>query len=68
MIEAWFEEPGRDDNHPENCYGESAPEAVLARLRDVAKAHAVEKRYDDNPGFGTPAKQGRPNWAAFGLR
>ena len=32
VIEAWFEEPGRADNHPEDPYGESAPETVLAWL------------------------------------
>jgi len=33
VIEAWFEEPGRDDNHPEDPYGESSPETVLAWLK-----------------------------------
>ena len=33
VVEAWFEEPGRTDNHPEDPYGESAPETVLAWLR-----------------------------------
>ena len=33
VIEAWFEEPGRTDNHPEDPYGESAPETVLDWLR-----------------------------------
>jgi len=33
VIEAWFEEPGRADNHPEDPYGESAPETVLDWLR-----------------------------------
>ena len=34
VIEAWFEEPGREDNHAEDPYGESAPETVLAWLRE----------------------------------
>ena len=34
VIEAWFEEPGRADNHPEDPYGESSPETVLAYLRN----------------------------------
>lgn len=33
VIEAWFEEPGRADNHPEDPYGESSPETVLAWLK-----------------------------------
>ena len=33
VIEAWFEEPGRDDNHGEDPYGESSPETVLAWLK-----------------------------------
>lgn len=36
VIEAWFEEPGREDNHPEDPYGESAPETLLTYLRDDA--------------------------------
>lgn len=31
-IEAWFEEPGREDNHGADPYGESSPETVLAWL------------------------------------
>ncbi len=43
VIEAWFEEPGRADNHPEDPYGESAPETVLAWLRaPKAAATAAE--------------------------
>lgn len=34
VIEAWFEEPGRCDNHPEDPYGESAPDTVLGWLRE----------------------------------
>ncbi|MEJ1991865.1 MAG: peroxiredoxin [Maritimibacter sp.] len=33
VIEGWFEEPGRDDNHPEDPYGESSPETVLAWIK-----------------------------------
>lgn len=33
VIEAWFEEPGRTDNHPEDPCGERAPETVLDWLR-----------------------------------
>jgi len=33
VIEAWFEEPGREDNHGEDPYGESSPETVLAWLK-----------------------------------
>ena len=34
VVEAFFEEPGRDDNHPEDPYGESAPENVLSYLKN----------------------------------
>ncbi|HHC30270.1 MAG TPA: peroxiredoxin [Rhodobacterales bacterium] len=37
VIEAWFEEPGRADNHPEDPYGVSSPETVLAWLRENGK-------------------------------
>ncbi|HHI69957.1 MAG TPA: peroxiredoxin [Rhodobacteraceae bacterium] len=40
VIEAWFEEPGREDNHAEDPYGESAPENVLKYLAE-AKATAA---------------------------
>lgn len=41
VIEAWFEEPGRMDDCPEDPYGASAPEAVLEWLRkNPAKAAA----------------------------
>ncbi len=33
VIEAWFEEPGRSDNHGDDPYGESAPETVMAWLK-----------------------------------
>lgn len=33
VVEAWFEEPGRDDNHPDDPYGESSPETVLTWLK-----------------------------------
>ncbi len=33
VVEAWFEEPGRGDNHPQDPYGESSPETVLAWLK-----------------------------------
>ena len=32
VIEKWFEEPGREDNHPEDPYGETSPETVMAWL------------------------------------
>ena len=40
VVEAWFEEPGRSDNHPEDPYGVSSPETVLSHLRD-AKVEAA---------------------------
>ena len=33
IVEAWFEEPGLSDNHPEDPYGVSSPETVLAHLK-----------------------------------
>lgn len=33
VVEAWFEEPGRADNHGDDPYGESSPETVLAWLK-----------------------------------
>lgn len=39
VVEAWFEEPGREDNHPEDPYGESSPENVLKYLREKAAAN-----------------------------
>lgn len=35
-VEAWFEEPGREDNHGDDPYGESSPENVLKHLEDKA--------------------------------
>ncbi|MCP4819602.1 MAG: peroxiredoxin [Shimia sp.] len=32
VVEAWFEEPGLEDNHGEDPYGESSPESVLKYL------------------------------------
>lgn len=40
-IEAWFEEPGRADNHAQDPYGESSPETVLAWLRNDAAANVA---------------------------
>ncbi len=34
VIEGWFEEPGRCDNHGEDPYGVSSPETVLAWLEN----------------------------------
>lgn len=34
VVEAWFEEPGREDNHAEDPYGESSPENVLRWLEE----------------------------------
>ena len=34
VVEAWFEEPGKADNHAEDPYGESSPENVLKHLDD----------------------------------
>ncbi|MBE1297217.1 MAG: redoxin family protein [Rhodobacteraceae bacterium] len=33
IVDAWFEEPGLSDNHPEDPYGVSSPETVLAHLK-----------------------------------
>jgi peroxiredoxin len=33
LIEAWFEEPGRQDDATEDPYGETSPEAVIAYLQ-----------------------------------
>jgi peroxiredoxin len=33
VVEAWFEEPGREDNHGEDPYGESSPENLLKHLQ-----------------------------------
>ncbi len=34
VVEAWFQEPGLADNHPEDPYGVSSPETVMAWLKD----------------------------------
>ena len=42
VVEAWFEEPGRCDDHAEDPYGESSPENLLSWLRGAdAKADAA---------------------------
>jgi thioredoxin-dependent peroxiredoxin len=41
VVEAWFEEPGLNDNHGEDPYGVSSPETVKTYLADVAKAVAA---------------------------
>lgn len=41
VVEAWFEEPGREDNHGSDPYGESAPETVLTWLRNEAAANVA---------------------------
>jgi len=33
VVEAWFQEPGIEDNHGDDPYGESAPETVMAWLK-----------------------------------
>ena len=33
VIEAWFEEPGREDNCVSDPYGESSPEKIINYLR-----------------------------------
>jgi len=33
VVEAWFEEPGREDNHGDDPYGVSSPETVMAWLK-----------------------------------
>jgi len=38
VIEAWFEEPGRDDNHAEDPYGESSPENLMSYLKEQVAA------------------------------
>ncbi len=40
VIEAWFEEPGRDDNHAEDPYGVSSPENLLKALKEKVSAAA----------------------------
>lgn len=41
VVEAWFEEPGLEDNHGEDPYGESSPETVLAYLEKAATEAAA---------------------------
>ncbi|WP_121065043.1 peroxiredoxin [Chachezhania antarctica] len=36
VVEAWFEEPGRCDNHGEDPYGESSPENLMDSLSSLA--------------------------------
>lgn len=38
VVEAWFEEPGRIDNCPEDPYGETSPESVLSWLQNACVA------------------------------
>ncbi len=40
VVEAWFEEPGLEDNHGEDPYGESAPENLLKYL-EAAKTETA---------------------------
>ncbi len=40
VIEAWFEESGRCDNHGEDPYGESSPENLMAWLEQEAAVAA----------------------------
>ena len=35
VVEKWFEEPGREDNHAEDPYGETSPENVLEYLESL---------------------------------
>ena len=42
VVEAWFEEPGRCDNHGEDPYGESSPENLLKYLEAKASEIAAE--------------------------
>ena len=36
VVESWFEEPGFSDNCPEDPYGESSPQNILAALKEKA--------------------------------
>ncbi|GHA41341.1 peroxiredoxin [Amylibacter ulvae] len=40
VVEAWFEEPGRADNHGDDPYGESSPENLLEYLEAEANKAA----------------------------
>jgi peroxiredoxin len=42
VVEAWFEEPGRADNHGEDPYGESSPENLMKYLEAAAAPVAAE--------------------------
>ena len=42
IVEAWFEEPGRGDNHGEDPYGESSPENLMKYLDAKDAAVAAE--------------------------
>ena len=33
VVEKMFEEPGREDNHPADPYGESSPENIMKYLK-----------------------------------
>jgi peroxiredoxin len=37
IIEKWFEEPGREDNHGDDPYGETSPETILAYLESTPR-------------------------------
>ena len=41
VVEAWFEEPGLCDNHPEDPYGVSSPENLLKYLEEAAQGQAA---------------------------
>lgn len=41
VVEAWFEEPGLEDNHGADPYGVSSPETVLAWLVEANKSVAA---------------------------
>lgn len=41
VVEAWFEEPGLEDNHGEDPYGVSSPETVLGYLKESEKESAA---------------------------
>jgi len=41
VVEAWFEEPGLSDNHPEDPYGVSSPETVLNWLVEANREQAA---------------------------
>ena len=42
IVEAWFEEPGRADDHGEDPYGESSPENLLKYLENATDGVAAE--------------------------